>query len=108
MNPGGIRAVADASPTRPVARRPAQVTYGEAFTVQPFNNLVVTQTFTGASSKTCWSSSSSGSAGRPAQRILQPSAGFTYSYDSTRAAGDKISEPGAQRHADRPGGHATG
>ena len=29
-----------------------QVTFGEAFTVQPFNNLVVTQTFTGSLVKT--------------------------------------------------------
>ena len=50
MNPGGIRA--DLSYTfSPGGEAPGQVTYGEAFTVQPFNNLVTTQTFTGAQIK---------------------------------------------------------
>ena len=50
MNPGGIRA--DLSFAQLTGRRGAgQVTYGEVFTVQPFNNLVATQTFTGAQLK---------------------------------------------------------
>ena len=47
MNPGGVRAdfvFADSAATRIDGR----VSYEEAFTVQPFNNLVATQTFTGA------------------------------------------------------------
>ena len=39
MNPGGVRADFTGDEI---------VTYEEAFTVQPFNNLVATQTFTGA------------------------------------------------------------
>ena len=38
MNPGGVRAR---------LRRAATVTYGEAFTVQPFGNTLVTMTLTG-------------------------------------------------------------
>src|SRR4029079_8876537 len=46
MNPGGIRAsLTYASST--AGEGDGVVTYGEAFTVQPFNNLVVTQDMTG-------------------------------------------------------------
>ena len=47
MNPGGIRAGL-AFANSPGGEAAGQVTYGEAFTVQPFNNLVVTVTLTGA------------------------------------------------------------
>ena len=50
MNPGGIRADLTFA-NSPGGEAPGQVTYGEAFAVQPFNNLVVTQTFTGAQIK---------------------------------------------------------
>ena len=45
MNPGGVRAdlVFDSPPGSG-----GEVTYGEAFAVQPFNNIVTTQSFTGA------------------------------------------------------------
>jgi 5'-nucleotidase len=90
MNPGGIRAdLAFAASAGGEA--PGEVTYGECFTVQPFNNLVVTQTFTGAQLKEVLEQQFAGFAGQTTQRILQPSAGFTYSWDSTRAAGDKVS-----------------
>jgi 5'-nucleotidase len=55
------------------------VTYGEAFAVQPFNNLVTTQTFTGAQIKDVLEQQRfplvSGS-----PLILQVSAGLTYSF----------------------------
>jgi 5'-nucleotidase len=84
MNPGGIRAdlVPNAS---------NQVTYGAAFTVQPFNNLVVTQTFTGAQLKDVLEQQFVGFGGQTTQRILQPSAGFTYTYSASAPAGSKIS-----------------
>ncbi len=50
MNPGGIRADLSFGSSAG-GEAPGQVTYGEAFTVQPFNNLVVTQTLTGAQLK---------------------------------------------------------
>ena len=50
MNPGGIRADLVYAQLAG-GEAPGQVTYGEAFTVQPFNNLVTTQTFTGAQIK---------------------------------------------------------
>jgi 5'-nucleotidase len=84
MNPGGIRAdlVPNAS---------NQVTYGAAFTVQPFNNLVVTQTLTGAQLKDVLEQQFIGFGGQTAQRILQPSAGLTYTWSASAPAGSKVS-----------------
>ena len=89
MNPGGIRAPLTFA-NSPGGEAPGQVTYGEAFTVQPFNNLVVTQTFTGAQVKSVLEQQFVGFGGQTVQRILQPSVGFTYSYDSTRPLGDRV------------------
>jgi 5'-nucleotidase len=46
MNPGGIRASLPASLISG-GEQPGQVTYGEAFTIQPFGNSLVTKTMTG-------------------------------------------------------------
>jgi 5'-nucleotidase len=91
MNPGGIRAsLTFDSP----AGTGGQVTFGECFTVQPFNNLVVTQTFTGAQIKAVLEQqvfpSPPGTTPPALPRILQVSAGFTYTYDTTRPAGDRV------------------
>ncbi|BCB86857.1 bifunctional metallophosphatase/5'-nucleotidase [Phytohabitans suffuscus] len=90
MNPGGIRAPLTFA-NSPGGEAPGDVTYGECFTVQPFNNLVVTQTLTGAQLKEVLEQQFVGFGGQTVQRILQVSAGFTYSYDSTAAAGSKVS-----------------
>ena len=90
MNTGGIRADLKFA-TSPGGEPAGDVTYGECFTVQPFNNLVVTQTITGAQLKSVLEQQFPGFEGQTALRILQISAGFTYSYDSTRALGDRIS-----------------
>jgi 5'-nucleotidase len=90
MNPGGIRASLTYA-FSPGGEAPGQVTYGECFTVQPFNNLVVTQTLTGAQVKDTLEQQFPGFNGQTVQRILQISAGFTYTYDATRPAGSRIS-----------------
>ncbi|GAA4436691.1 bifunctional metallophosphatase/5'-nucleotidase [Phytohabitans houttuyneae] len=90
MNPGGIRAPLTYA-NSPGGEAPGDVTYGECFTVQPFNNLVVTQTLTGAQIKEVLEQQFVGFGGQTVQRILQPSVGFTYSYNSTAAAGSKVS-----------------
>jgi 5'-nucleotidase len=90
MNPGGIRAGLSFA-SSPGGEPPGDVTFGECFTVQPFNNLVVTQTLTGAQIKNVLEQQFVGFGGQTVQRILQPSAGFTYSYDTIRAAGDRVS-----------------
>ena len=91
MNPGGIRASITYA-NSPGGEAPGQVTYGEAFTVQPFNNLVVTQTLTGAQLKSVLEQQFVGG-GTPAQtvqRILQISAGFSVTYVSTNAPNSRI------------------
>lgn len=90
MNPGGIRAPLTFA-NSPGGEAPGDVTYGECFTVQPFNNLVVTQTFTGAQLKEVLEQQFVGFGGQAVQRILQVSVGFTYSYNPTLAAGERVS-----------------
>ena len=100
MNPGGIRSDLIYA-FSPGGEAPGQVTYGEAFTVQPFNNLVTTQTFTGAQIKAVLEQQFRTA---PAANIfLQVSRGFTYSYNSTMPPENRISNMPAQRRADRPG-----
>lgn len=76
MNPGGIRA--DLAYAGSVAGEgDGNVTYGEAFTVQPFGNSLVVKTLTGQQIydllEQQWSA-----AQQPSGRILQVSQGFTY------------------------------
>src|SRR5690349_2977152 len=81
MNPGGIRADFDAEASAG-GEATGQVTYGEAFTVQPFNNLVVTQTLTGAQLKTVLEQQFAGFQGQSTTKILQVSAGFAYTWSA--------------------------
>ncbi|MER7419847.1 bifunctional metallophosphatase/5'-nucleotidase [Micromonospora peucetia] len=90
MNPGGIRASLPYAASAG-GEAPGEITYGEAFTVQPFNNLVVTQTLTGAQLRNVLEQQFVGFNGQTTQRILQVSAGLTYSYDSTAPAGSRVS-----------------
>jgi 5'-nucleotidase len=78
MNPGGMRA--DLNFT-------GDVTHGQAFSVQPFSNIVHTKTFTGAQIKTILEQQFTG--GRTL--ILPVSAGFSYTWTASAAFGDKIS-----------------
>ena len=74
MNSGGVRADIDAG----------EITWKEAFTVQPFGNDLVKMNVTGAQIKTLleqqWGSKT---------RIM-PISGLKVSYDDSRAAGDRI------------------
>lgn len=93
MNSGGIRADLTYSQISG-GEAAGEVTYGEAFAVQPFNNYVVTQTLTGAQIKTVLEQQFCNAAmttPRTPPVILQPSVGFTYSWDSTLACGAKVS-----------------
>jgi 5'-nucleotidase len=90
MNPGGIRAEISYS-FSPGGEAPGEVTYGEVFAVQPFNNLVTTVTLTGAQLKEVLEQQFAGYAGQTSTKFLQVSAGFTYSYDTTQALGSRVS-----------------
>lgn len=91
MNPGGLRSDLKlaASPTTPGDGQ-GVVTYQEAAGVQPFANTLVTTQLTGALIKQAleqqWQPAG---ASRPVLH-LGVSAGFEYTYDPTRPAGDRI------------------
>ncbi len=71
-------------------RLPGEVTYGNAFTVQPFANVMQVKTLTGEQIyrllEQQWSGTNSGTN----QKILQVSNGFSYSYDLTAATANKV------------------
>ena len=79
MNPGGIRADLVFAPSG--AEAPGEVTYEEAFTVQPFGNSLVTMTLTGAQIETMLEQQFCGT-NAAASRVLQPSVGFTYTWNA--------------------------
>ena len=74
MNAGGIRADINAGP----------ITYGEAFTVQPFGNILVTMTMTGAQIDAVLEQQFTGGNG-----ILQVPASLTYERHPATAAPDR-------------------
>jgi 5'-nucleotidase len=86
MNPGGIRDdlfLAEITG----GEAAGEVTFGEAFSVQPFGNSLVTMTLTGAQIDTLleqqW-------VGQTSPRILQVSDGFTYTWDASEPDGSKV------------------
>jgi 5'-nucleotidase len=87
MNPGGIRADLTCSvPCSPGS--PAPVTYNQLFTVQPFNNVMTVKTMTGDMIRRLLEQQFTVIA--PNIRLLQVSHGFTYTYDMTRPAGNRV------------------
>lgn len=90
MNPGGIRTDLTYSQISG-SELPGEVTYGEMFNVQPFGNSMVTLTLTGAQIDTLLEQQFVG-CGQPAngQKILQVSAGFTYSWSTSALACNKV------------------
>ena len=88
MNPGGIRTdmvfeqISGGEST-------GQITYAEAFAVQPFGNNLMTITLTGAQLKTVleqqFDNPTPGT-----QRVLQISQGFSYSYSKSAPLGSKV------------------
>ncbi len=84
MNPGGIRA------DLPFNGPTGDVTYGDAFTVQPFGNSLVTMTLSGAQIRTLLETQFPGCNGQTARRILQVSTGFSYAYTEGAACNARI------------------
>jgi 5'-nucleotidase len=82
MNPGGIRD--DVLFVSSGTEADGEFTYGEAFSVQPFNNDLVTMTLTGAQIDTLleqqWVD----------DNILQVSDGVTYTWDASGAIGSRV------------------
>jgi 5'-nucleotidase len=85
MNPGGVRA--DLVFTAAMGEdSDGIVTYGEAFTVQPFANSMVVMTLTGDQIKTMLEQQFTD----VKATIMQPSAGFSYAYSASAPVGSKI------------------
>jgi 5'-nucleotidase len=84
MNPGGIRADLRVNDISSGGEAPGEVTYGEAFTVQPFGNSLVTKTMTGDMIRLLLEQQFPGCGGQTTQRILQVS--FTFRYEQNSAA----------------------
>jgi 5'-nucleotidase len=78
MNPGGIRNDLRVSDISSGGEAPGEVTYGEAFTVQPFGNSLVTKTMTGAMIRNLLEQQFPGCGGQMTKRILQISSTFSY------------------------------
>ena len=84
MNAGGIRA--DLTfPSSPAGEGDGVVTYGEAFTVQPFGNSLITMTLTGAQIKRLLERQFTGGIG-----ILQVSKELAYTYSASAPADSKV------------------
>jgi 5'-nucleotidase len=78
MNPGGIRTDLDAG----------DITYGEAFAVQPFGNSLVTLTLTSAQIDRVLEQQWDGQGTSP--KVLQVSNGFTYTWSSSGPLGSRV------------------
>jgi 5'-nucleotidase len=99
MNPGGIRA--DLTyPSSTANEGDGKVTYAEAFTVQPFGNTLVTLTLTGAQIHTLLEQQFTGCTlgypvgapvnGQSANRIMQVSQGFSYTWQEKGTPCDNV------------------
>src|SRR5690606_26427022 len=103
MNPGGIRADL---PFSAPGKADGDVTYGEAFTTQPFGNSLVTLSLTGAQIHTLLEQQFTGgtvgypagapAAGQPFNRILQVSEAFTYAWREKGTPCDNV-DPASMR-----------
>ena len=82
MNPGGIRSD---------LAGPGPITHGQAFGVQPFSNVMMVRTFTGAEIEAILEQQFRvNNQGEPANVILQVSAGFTYQWSQSAPLGSKV------------------
>ncbi|MEV6699032.1 bifunctional metallophosphatase/5'-nucleotidase [Streptomyces sp. NPDC051453] len=87
MNPGGVRS--DLVYKASGSEGDGVVTYGEGFTVQPFSNTVNLADLTGAQVITALQQQVSGS-NEASPKILQPSAGLTYTLDMTKTGAARV------------------
>jgi len=90
MSPGGVR-VDLTFLSSSAGEGDGNVTFGEAFTVQPYCNSLVTLTLTGTQIETLLEQQFRGCTNnQPFNRILSASQGFSYAWSLTGPACDKI------------------
>jgi 5'-nucleotidase len=93
MNRGGVRSPGFTFASSSAGEGNGNVTYGEAFTVQPFGNSLVTVTLTAQDVKNALEQQFAGCRGQGAAntRIMIPSAGFKYTWNGANACDARIS-----------------
>ena len=93
MNGGGVRSPGFTFASSAAGEGDGNVTYGEAFTVQPFGNSLVTLSLTTKDIKDLLEEQFAGCLGQSATstRFALPSAGFKYTWDGAQACGARIS-----------------
>jgi 5'-nucleotidase len=92
MNPGGIRGDLLTSAISPGGEAVGEVTYGEAFTVQPFGNSLVTKTMTGDMIRRLLQEQYAGCGAQTVSKTLQISS--TFKYESNPAGATCASKVG--------------
>ncbi|HYY09563.1 MAG TPA: 5'-nucleotidase, partial [Kineosporiaceae bacterium] len=92
MNSGGVRADLKVADISSGGEAPGEVTYGEAFTVQPFGNSLVTKTMTGAQIRLLLEQQVPGCGGQTNARTLQISSTLTYERGPAPATGTPTAE----------------
>jgi 5'-nucleotidase len=90
MNPGGIRGSLKKLPGPGETRNAGEVTYGNAFAVQPFANVMQVKTLTGQQIVRLLEQQWSGTNTGTNRKTLQVSKGFTYSFDLTAPTAEKV------------------
>ncbi len=85
MNPGGVRADLACSGTPPCT-----VTYGDAFSMQPFGNSLVVMTLSGVELKAVLEQQQP--PGRSSPSFLAPSAGLAYRWLASGAPGQRVQD----------------
>jgi len=92
MNRGGVRSPGFLYPSSTAGEGDGNVTYGEAFTVQPFGNSLVTMTLTAQDLKNVLEQQFAGCRGQSATatRLMIPSAGFHYVWDGAQACDARV------------------
>jgi len=91
VNAGGVRNTGLLFNAQGGTESPGDVTYGEAFTVQPFGNSLVTLTLTGQQIKDVLEQQFPGCMGQTVQRVMQVSSGFSYAWSAAAPACSKVS-----------------
>jgi 5'-nucleotidase len=93
MNGGGVRSPGFTFASSAAGEGDGNVTYGEAFTVQPFGNSLVTLSLTTNDIKDLLEEQFAGCLGQSATstRFALPSAGFKYTWDGAQVCGARIS-----------------
>jgi 5'-nucleotidase len=88
MNAGGVRSPGFVKPAG--ASYPYDMTYGDAFTVQPFGNSLVTMTLTAQQIKDLLEQQFAGCRAQTANRVMQVSNGVSYSWNSAGSCDTRI------------------